>query len=62
MHKTKLETLKIDSEIAKEYQLIIRKLQEELYNIKNFSAVQEDSITKLKENEISYLEEIVFFK
>lgn len=62
MHKTKLETLKIDSEIAKEYQLIIRKLQEELYNIKNFSAVQEDSITKLKENEISYLEEIVIFK
>ena len=62
MHKTKLETLKIDSEIAKEYQLIIRKLQEELYNIKNFSAVQEDSIIKLKENEISYLEEIVFFK
>ena len=41
MHKTKLETLKIDSEIAKEYQLIIRKLHEELYNIKNFSAVQE---------------------
>jgi hypothetical protein len=55
MSKSRLDPFKIDPEIVKEYQNIIRKLQEELYNLKNSSAVQEEISSSLKQSE-SYLQ------
>ena len=59
MSKSKSQFNNIDNEVTKEYQNIIRKLQEELYNLKNSNAIHEEIQKNLKESEYSLHNEIV---
>ncbi|OMJ73350.1 hypothetical protein SteCoe_27977 [Stentor coeruleus] len=48
MNKIKIENLKKSPDMIKEYQDIVRKLQEELYTMKNSMAIQDETIKKLQ--------------
>jgi predicted unusual protein kinase regulating ubiquinone biosynthesis (AarF/ABC1/UbiB family) len=58
MIKSKKDPLP-DSEILKEYQSVIRKLQEELYSLKNSQAVQDEIFKTMRESELELQEELV---
>lgn len=59
MNKNKLDSSRNDPDVIKEYQAIVRKLQEEMYTMKNSMAVQEEVIKTFKENEQLKISEIV---
>ena len=61
MSKARFDSNKIDTEVAKEYQNIIRKLQEDLYILKNSMSVHEEIQKGLRENEKNLHAEIVSY-
>ncbi|OMJ91580.1 hypothetical protein SteCoe_5838 [Stentor coeruleus] len=59
MNKTNFEDYKTSCNAAKEYQTIVRKLQEENYTMKNSKAVQDEILKSLNQNYDQILEENV---
>lgn len=59
MNKNKLDNLKKGPDVIKEYQDIVRKLQEELYIIKNSMAIQDETIKKFQTSHHLAVEENV---
>lgn len=51
-----------DHEILKEYQAVVRKLQEEVYSLKNSQAVQDEIFKSMRETECDLKEELVTTK
>jgi chromosome segregation ATPase len=53
------ETRKIDGEVVKQYQIIVKQLQEEGYNVKNALAVQEEIQKGMRAKESELMGEVV---
>lgn len=59
MSKSRRDSIPNDSEIIKEYQSVVRKLQSEVYSLKNTQAVQDEIFKSMQKTEFELKSELV---